>query len=104
MSTSSRPAWAPVLDQIERALEDWLQRTHLPPAPSPREAPFPSPTSGPAEFEQRLARIEAALDKAGRQSRETDAALEEASAQLSRWRERAAALRRLAESTPPSVS
>jgi hypothetical protein len=99
MSTSSRPAWAPVLEQIERALGDWLQRTSVPPTSSPVADSLPLPTNETATFEQRLARIEAALENAGRQSRETDAALEEAAAQLSRWRERAATL--LLPAPPP---
>jgi len=87
-----------VLEQIERALNDWLQRTIVPPAPSAVPASFPSAQ------EPTLLRIEEALENAGQQSRETNVALEEAAARLSQWHERATALRRLAESTPPSVS
>ena len=104
MSTTSRPVWAPVLEQIERALDNWLQRILVPPATSPEAELLPSPASGPTAFEQRLARIEAALENAGRQTHETDAVLEETIAQLSQWRERAEKLRSLAESAPRSVS
>lgn len=92
-----------VLEQIERALDDWLQRTVVPPAPSAVPAPPPS-ADEPTSSEPPLVQIEESLENAGQQSRQTDAALDEASAKLSQWRERATALRRLAESTPPSLS
>ena len=92
-----------VLEQIERALDNWLQRTLVPPAPS--AVPISPPSADEStSFEPTLVKIEQAVEKAGRQSREIDAALEEASAKLSQWRECAAALRRLAESTPRSLS
>jgi hypothetical protein len=110
MSTSAasgarpeRPPWAPIIEQIERALASWLERTQVPPgsAAGPDSPPAVSEATG---FEQWLAQIDAALENAGRQSRETDAALEAAVAELARWRERAAALRRVAESAPGSIS
>ena len=89
---------SPVLEQIERALADWLQRTLVPPAPQTGPA-SPSSADESTSFEPTLVQIEQALKNAGRQSHETDAALEETSAKLSQWRERAAALRPL---FPPS--
>jgi len=110
MSTSAasgarpeRPPWAPIIEQIERALAGWLERTHVPPVSSAMPD-FPPAVSEATAFEQRLVQIEAALENAGQQSRQTDAALAEAVAELARWRERAAALRRVAESAPGSIS
>jgi hypothetical protein len=98
MSTSAasgarpeRPPWAPIIEQIERALAGWLERTVVP-LVSSAVPDSPPDVSENTAFEQRLVQIEAALENAGRQSRETDAALEAAVAELARWRERAAAL------------
>jgi len=86
-----RPPWAPIIEQIERALAGWLERTVVPPV-SAAKPDSPAAVSEATDFEQRLVQIEAALENAGGQSRETDAALEAAVAELSQWRERAAAL------------
>jgi|SRR5262245_5748863 len=98
-----RPPWAPIIEQIERALAGWVERTVVPPVSSAGPDSTPA-LSEATTFEQRLAQIEAALENAGSQSRETDAALEEAVAELAQWRERAVALGRVAESRPGSIS
>ena len=98
-----RPPWAPIIEQIERALAGWLKRTVVPPVSSvvPHSPPAVSENT---DFAQRLVQIEAALENAGGQSRETDAALEEVVAELAQWRERAAALGTVADAGPGSIS
>ena len=92
---AERPAGAAVLERIEQALRQRLAATDSlvtePPNPA---APDPVSTPGGLHEEQ----IEGSVARAEQRSHEAEALVEEVTAALSIWRERAARLRqRLAE-------
>jgi hypothetical protein len=86
---SAFPAWREVLDQIEQALAQSLERAVEPPATLQQPV-------APASFEkvdECLARLELCLDRARREATAADAAVDEEIAALQTWLEAARSAR-----------
>jgi hypothetical protein len=82
---SSFPAWREVLDQIEQALADSLQRAVEPTA-------TPQQPVAPASFEkidESFARVQLCVDRAQQQEATAEAAVDEEITALQRWLETA---------------
>ena len=102
-STKDRPvaAWMEVLDQIEGAVGPRLAHTEEP-------APSPEPTAVSRTplhvLDERLARIQARLDRAEGDARETDEVLRVEAEAFQRWTETAATARRRLADLAATVS